>query len=75
MKGCNKHVLEGKRTCTNRDHQEVECIYVLQGGSCIQIQEKLKRQCVSHPNNGIAEDVDIGELIDNGEEEEFEVDE
>jgi len=35
----------------------------------------LKRQRVSHPNDGIAEDVDLGELIDNEEEEEFEVDE
>ena len=75
IKGCNKRVLEGKRTCANRDHQEVERIYVLRGESRVQLQEKLKRQRVSHPNDGIAEDVNIGELIDDGEEEEFEVDE
>jgi hypothetical protein len=34
----------------------------------------LKRQRVSHPNDGIAEDVELGELIDDEEEEEFEVD-
>ena len=71
IKGCNKRVLEGKRTCANRDHQEVERIYVLRGESHVQLQEKLKRQCVSHPNDGIAEDVDIGELIDDGEEEDL----
>jgi len=35
----------------------------------------LKRQRVSHPNDGIAEEVDLGELIDDDEEEEFELDE
>jgi hypothetical protein len=73
IKNCGEAVLEGKRTCADLSHQEVERIYILRGESRVQLQEKLKRQRVSHPNNGIAEDVDIGILIDDAEEEDFEI--
>jgi hypothetical protein len=75
IKGCSEPVLEGKKTCLNPSHQQVERVYTLRGESRVQLQEKLKRQRVSHPNDGIAEDIDLGELIDDEEEEEFEVDE
>jgi len=75
IKNCNEPVLEGKRTCIHPEHQNVERVYILQGQSRVQLQEKLKRQRVSHPNDGIAKEVEIGELIDDDiEEEEFEVD-
>ncbi|KAF8807013.1 hypothetical protein BYT27DRAFT_7292820 [Phlegmacium glaucopus] len=74
IKDCNKHVLKDKRTCADTSHQEVERIYILRGESRVQLQEKLKRQRVSHPNDGIAEEVEAGELIDDEEEEEFEID-
>jgi len=75
IKYCSTIVVEGKKTCANPSHQEVERLYILRGESRVQLQEKLKRQRVSHPNDGIAEEVDLGELIDDDEEEEFELDE
>jgi hypothetical protein len=75
IKGCSEPILKGKKTCSNLSHQEVERVYILRGESRVQLQEKLKRQHVSHPNDGIAEDVDLRALIDDEEEEEFEVDE
>lgn len=74
IKECSAPALEGKRTCVNPSHQEVERIHILRGESRVQLQEKLKRQRVSHPNDGIAAEVRIDELIDDEEEEEFEVD-
>ena len=73
IKDCGTTVVEGKKTCGNPTHQEVERLYILRGESRVQLQEKLKRQRVSHPNDGVAEEVDIGELIDDDEEEEFEL--
>ncbi|EDR02614.1 uncharacterized protein LACBIDRAFT_308276 [Laccaria bicolor S238N-H82] len=76
IKECNRPVLEGKRTCQHPDHREVERMYILRGQSRVQLQDKLKRQRVSHLNDGIAEEIEVGELIDGDvEEEEFEVDE
>jgi hypothetical protein len=74
IKECIAPALEGKRTCVDPSHQEVERIYILRGESRVQLQEKLKRQRMSHPNDGIAAEVQVGELIDDEEEEEFEVD-
>jgi len=74
IKGCDSPVLEGKRTCGDPSHQEVERIYILQGESRVQLQEKLKRQRVSHPNDALPDDdLDVAELIDDEEEEEFDV--
>jgi len=51
-------------------------MYILRGQSHVQLQEKLKHQCVLHLNDGIAEEIEVAELIDGDvEEEEFEVDE
>jgi len=75
IKNCNEPVLEGKRACIHPEHQNIECVYILWGQSRVQLQEKLKCQHVSHPNDGITKEVEIGELIDDDiEEEEFEVD-
>lgn len=74
IKGCYSHILEGKRTCGDPSHQEVERIYVLRGESRVQLQEKLKRQRVSHPNDALPDnDLNVAELIDDEEEEEFAV--
>lgn len=62
-----------QRTCSETSHQEVERIYHLRGESRVLLQERLQRQRVSHPNDGLAEDVDRSQLIDD-EEEEFEID-
>lgn len=67
-------MVEGKQTCADESHQEVEHIYVLWGQSHVQLQEKLKRQRVSHPNDRIAQDIPASDLINEVEEEEFEVD-
>ena len=74
IKGCDAHILEGKRTCGDSSHREVECIYILRGESRVQLQEKLKRQRVSHLNDALPEiDLDVADLIDDEEEEEFDV--
>lgn len=74
IKQCGSRILEGKRTCGDPSHQEVERIYVLRGESRVQLQEKLKRQRVSHPNDTLPDnDLDVAELIDDEEEEEFDV--
>jgi hypothetical protein len=47
---------------------------MLRGESRVQLQEKLKRQRVSHPNDSLPEDdLDVGDLIDDEDEEEFEI--
>jgi hypothetical protein len=73
IKDCNKPILPGKRTCADQPHQEIERIYVLRGESRIQLQEKLKRQRVSHPNDGLAQEINTSELLDDDEDEEFEL--
>ncbi|KAF8182922.1 hypothetical protein BJ912DRAFT_1023308 [Pholiota molesta] len=73
IKDCSEPVLQGKRTCVDQSHQEIERIYILRGESRVQLQEKLKRQRVSHPNDGVAQEVNVLELLDDDEEEEFEL--
>jgi hypothetical protein len=69
IKGCSKRVAEGKMTCDNPVHQEVERIHNLRGQSQFQLQEKLKHTHVSHLNDAVAEDVDPAMLLDEDEEE------
>jgi hypothetical protein len=68
-------VRDGKRTCDNPVHQEVERINYERGQSRFQLQERMKRSQVAHPNDGIAEERNLFEVVDEEDEELLEVDE
>ena len=69
VKGCDELILDGKMTCSDPTHQEVERIRNLKGQSRFQLQQKLKRARVSHLNDAIAEDVDLAALLDEDEDD------
>lgn len=67
--------MKGRRTCSIKEHQDVEDVYDLRGQSRFQLQERLDRARVSHPDDALANDVDSSELVDpTNAEEEFELD-
>ncbi|KAG2038581.1 hypothetical protein BDR03DRAFT_981530 [Suillus americanus] len=73
--GCDNPIVKGRRTCSIKEHQDVEDVYDLHGQSRFQLQERLDHTCVSHPDDALANDVDSSELIDpTNAEEEFELD-
>jgi hypothetical protein len=72
---CGRSAREGKRTCDNPVHQEAERINCERGQSRFQLQERMKRSRVAHPNDGIAEERNLFEVVDDEDEELPEVDE
>lgn len=74
--GCEQPAIRSQCTCDKLEHQQVEDIHCLHGQSRFQLQERLERARVSHPNDADARDVaDISELLDGHVAEEvFEVD-
>lgn len=73
--GCDNPIVKGRRTCSIKEHQDVEDVYDLRGQSRFQLQERLDRARVSHPDDALANDVDSSELVDpTNAEEEFELD-
>jgi hypothetical protein len=74
--GCTDPVLHGRLTCGQAEHQEVERIHRERGQARFQLQERLQRARVAHPENASPEERDLAELVDIDEsEEEFEVNE
>ena len=73
--GCSAPVVPNTKTCANEDHQAVEKVHIERGQSRFQLQERLARARVAHPNDSLGEEVtSIPELIDVDEdEEEFEL--
>jgi hypothetical protein len=71
---CGRSVRDGKRTCDNPAHQEAERINCERGQSRFQLQERMKRSQVAHPNDGIAEERNLFEVVDEEDEELLEVD-
>jgi CxC6 like cysteine cluster associated with KDZ transposases len=70
--GCTETVVNGKRTCTDPVHQEVERVKITRGQSRFILKERLQRQRVAHPNDSVAQDVTTEDLEDVEEvEEEF----
>ena len=72
---CGRSVRDGKRTCDNPVHQEAERINCERGQSRFQLQERMKRSRVAHPNDGIAEERNLFEVVDEEDDEFLEVDE
>jgi len=75
VKNCTCGILEGKRTCGDPVHQEIEHVHCVRGQARFQLQERLKRARVAHPNDAIAEDVDLATFADDDDEQAFELDE
>jgi hypothetical protein len=76
VKNCTGSILEGKRTCGDPVHQEIERIHCVRGQARFQLQERLKRARVAHPNDAVAEDVDLATFADDDDDEQaFELDE
>lgn len=73
--GCSQPVVPNTKTCQHKEHQAIEKIHNEHGQSRFQLQERLARARVSHPNDALGEDVsNISELADVDEElEEFEL--
>jgi hypothetical protein len=71
--GCSELIVQDKRTCANPDHQAIETIHFERGQSRFQLQERLARARVTHPNDSMGQEVaDITEIADV-EHEEFEL--
>ena len=72
---CGRSVRDGKHTCDNPVHQEVEHINCEHGQSRFQLQERMKQLQVAHPNDGAAEERNLYEVVDEEDDELFEDDE
>jgi hypothetical protein len=72
--GCDDPVLPGRLVCANTEHREVERLHQDRGQARFQLQARLQRANAAHPENAIAEERDLAELVDvDALEEEFEV--
>ncbi|KIK77226.1 hypothetical protein PAXRUDRAFT_36817 [Paxillus rubicundulus Ve08.2h10] len=72
---CNVPVVKGQCTCSSPEHQQVEDVYHLWCQSQFQLQNQLERAQLAFPDDSIAQDVDIADIIDlSNTEEEFELD-
>lgn len=62
-------------TCPDIIHQEVEQVKTARGEGRFQLKDRLARQRVAHPNDSVAEDVNLTELEDvDAAEEGFSLD-
>jgi hypothetical protein len=72
--GCSNKVMKDRLTCAILDHQAVKNLRNDRGKARFQLQHRLQRARVSHPNNTVAEDQPTSELADADDaEEEFEI--
>jgi hypothetical protein len=69
--GCDQPIVAGKRTCNDSVHQDIERIHTERGQAQFQLQERLKRARVAHPNDAVAGEGGMPE--DDKDEEEFEI--
>jgi hypothetical protein len=62
-------------TCADSVHREVERVKKVRGQGRFQLKDWLQRQHVAHPNDSVAQDIDVTELEDvDDAQEEFSVD-
>ena len=68
-------MIPNSKTCNNADHQVIEKIHTERGQSRFQLQERLTRARVAHPNDSLGREVtNISDLADVDEDnEEFEL--
>jgi hypothetical protein len=73
--GCNADAVDGCMTCADSVHREVERVKKVRGEGRFQLKDRLQRQRVAHPNDSVAQDIDVTELEDvDDAQEEFSVD-
>jgi hypothetical protein len=73
--GCHLPTATGCHTCSLPEHHNIEDYYLLHGQSQFQLQDRLAHARITHPNDALAQDVDITQLTNQPTtEEEFEVD-
>jgi hypothetical protein len=69
--GCDSPIVDDNRTCSDPRHQEVERIHRERGQGRFQLQDRLQRARVAHPNDAVGEE---GNPTDaDVETEEFEI--
>ena len=67
--------MEGRLTCPNEIHQKMEDFHKERGQGRFQLKERMERARVAHPDDAVAQDVDLATLADDKDrEEEFTVD-
>jgi hypothetical protein len=64
IQDCGQNVVANKLTCQNPLHQAVEHLREMRGQSRFQLQERLQRARVAHPNDAIAEERGLDEIAD-----------
>lgn len=62
--GCNASTIKGTMTCHDPLHQNVEHVKKARGEGRFQLKDRLARQRVAHPNDSVAEDINLSELVD-----------
>jgi CxC6 like cysteine cluster associated with KDZ transposases len=73
IKGCTQLQEAQTRVCSDPDHIEAECIYIECGQAQFQLKECLERACVSHPNDSIAEEHPLDDVVDDEVEQDIEI--
>jgi hypothetical protein len=74
--GCDSPIVQDSRTCSDPRHQEVEQIHREWGQARFQLQDRLQRARIAHPNDAVAEesnstsvDIDTEEFEINSSQE------
>jgi CxC6 like cysteine cluster associated with KDZ transposases len=73
IKGCTQLREAQTRVCSDPDHIEAECIYVKCGQARFQLKERLERACVSHPNDSVAKERPLNDVVDDEAEQDIEI--
>jgi hypothetical protein len=59
------------RVCSRPGHVEAERIRVEHGQACFQLKDHLERACISHPNDSIAEECALDDVLGDDTEREI----
>jgi hypothetical protein len=72
--GCTSPVVPDKKTCSRKEHQDIERLHCERGQAQFQLKERLKKLQVSHLNDAIAQEVNVSTVTDDGPEQAFRID-
>ena len=73
IKGCTQLREAQTRVCSDPDHIEAERIYVERGQARFQLKERLEQAHVSHPNDSVAEERPLDDVVDDEAEQDIEI--
>lgn len=73
--GCSEPARPSHKTCKHPDHEKVEVVHNDRGQARFQLQERLHRARMAHPNDALGADIEDAQDLVDGEEavEEFDV--